>query len=450
VIRAAGKWLREARGASEARWVVGLTALAFVLRLAFSIAVQRRLEVFNDELFYHHAADTLSKGLGLRAAAGGVTAQWPPAFPFLLSLVYRVAGPKPLAGQVVNCALGALTVPLLYLLARRAFGRREATVAAVGLALLPGQILWNDVLIAETLYTFLLVAFFVLIAYLPRRPWVAVVLGVAVGLAALTRGEGLILIPAAIAVQWRALPRAQLLRWSAALVAAAVLTVAPWTIRNAHLTHTFIPISSNASITFYSGHNPRAEGAQNYAPPSLERGLPAFAPEREVAESKVLRHAALRFMAHHPGRELVLIPLKLLNLIRGDWHALEWVNAKLPGKPAPIRGRWQVPIRVLADATFYALLAATLASLALFGRALWRRDATRGVLVLFLAALFMYGFVYYGNFRYRAPLEPLMLLVAAPLLVRLRSSAAATAASSATAASTTSAGSAANRKRVRP
>ncbi len=28
----------------------------------------------------------------------------------------------------------------------------------------------------------------------------------------------------------------------------------------------------------------------------------------------------------------------------------------------------------------------------------------------------LYGFVFYGNFRYRMPLEPLMILLATPLL----------------------------------
>ncbi len=71
-----------------------------------------------------------------------------------------------------------------------------------------------------------------------------------------------------------------------------------------------------------------------------------------------------------------------------------------------------------ADLTYYGLLAATLVSILLFWRELWRRPVTRGALVMFAGALFMFGFVYYGNYRYRVPLEPLMILVAAPLLVR--------------------------------
>ena len=43
----------------------------------------------------------------------------------------------------------------------------------------------------------------------------------------------------------------------------------------------------------------------------------------------------------------------------------------------------------------------------------------RGVLAYLALSLVTYGFVYYGQFRYRLPMEPLMILVATPLLVRV-------------------------------
>jgi hypothetical protein len=76
------------------------------------------------------------------------------------------------------------------------------------------------------------------------------------------------------------------------------------------------------------------------------------------------------------------------------------------------------PTRILADVFWFALLALTLAAVVVLRRELWRQRALRGTVALFVIALVTYGFVYYGNYRYRAPLEPLMLLVSAPLLVR--------------------------------
>ena len=400
-------------------WIAaGLGAFALALRLAFALAVDRGPDAFNDELFYHHAAGTLADGEGLRSAASGPTAQWPPVFPFLLSIVYRVTGPDHAAGEVFNAVLGALTVSLLYLLARRLFGRREAIVAAGGLAIFPGQILWNEVLLAETVYALGLVGFLFLLHVLPVRLWSAGVLGVSIGLAALTRGEGLLLIPVVLIAWWPELPKRALVARAAVLAGVAVLTIAPWTIRNAVVMDAFIPISSNASITLYSGHNERANGAQNYAPPELSSKLPAFGPRREVAESKLLRREAVEYMVNNPGRELTLIPRKLVKLMRGDSYALQWVNARRPGQERPVPTVLVRPIRVLADVFWFALLVLTVAAVVVLRRELWRLRATRATLALFAIALFTYGFVYYGNYRYRAPLEPLMLLVSAPLLVR--------------------------------
>jgi 4-amino-4-deoxy-L-arabinose transferase-like glycosyltransferase len=409
---------RRAWSSTDVRWAVGLGALALVLRLAFVLAVDRESFVFNDTLFYHNAARSLAEGQGYTAVGGGPTAQWPPGFSFVLSLVYRVTGPNQHWGEVLNAFIGALTVPALYALALRTFGRREARWAAAGLALLPGHVLWADVLVAETLYSFLLVAFFLLAALLPRAWWAVAALGVAVGLAMLTRGEALLLIPAVIAIWWPQLERRRLLAFSAGLVAVVLLTLAPWTIRNAIEMDSFVPLSTNSSTTLWSGHNPDATGAQIYAPESLLSQIYPRGPRREIEEGRLLRREAIDFMVHNPGRELELIPLKLFNLNRGDSWAMEWVNAGDPGK-RPFGDKLGTPVRVIADTAYYALLAATVASILLFARALWRNAVTRGVLVLFAGSLVMFGFVYYGNYRYRVPLEPLMLLVASPLLAAL-------------------------------
>jgi 4-amino-4-deoxy-L-arabinose transferase-like glycosyltransferase len=402
----------------DVRWAAGLAGLALLLRVAFVLEVERHGFGFNDSLFYNSVATALSEGRGYTGLNGAPTAQWPPGFPFLLSLVYRVTGPEPVAGELMNAVLGALNVAALYALAHRVFGRREAIVAAAALALLPGPILWTDVLVAETLYTLLLTAFFVLVAYLPRRPWAVVVLGVAIGLATLTRGEGVLLVPAVLAIWWPELPRRQLLLRGAALVAVAALTVLPWTVRNTLVMDAFVPLSTNSSTTLWSGHNPAATGSQNYAPHELLAQIPPTGKEREIEEGRLLRREAFDYMVSHPARELELIPLKLVNLMRGDSWALDWVEDDRGAGPV-ISEQWTSVLRVVADFGWYAVLAATLAALTLLWRELWGNAVTRGVIALFAGSLVLYGFVYYGNYRYRVPLEPLMLLVSAPLAVRV-------------------------------
>lgn len=427
---------RRAARSPDVRRAAALGGVALVVRVLFVMLVERkgyppdfaspaaitaqlvRDGLFNDAYFYHRTADLLATGQGFSSNPGVPTAQWPPVYPLLLSLVYRSTGPEPLAGELLNALLGALTVPLLYGLARRAFGRPEASFAGAALAIFPGQILWTDVLLAETTYTLMLVAVLALACVLSPRPLNVVLVGLAIGLATLTRGEGLLLAPAVAAVWWPALGRRRALALAAALAGIAVLTIVPWTVRNATTMDAFIPLSTNSSTTLWSGHNPEASGAQNYAGPDLLQRIPQAGKEREVEEGRLLRREAFEFMVENPRRELELIPLKLANLARGDSHALEWVNAG-PAGERPVGEDAVSPVRVGADAAWYALLAATIASLLVLGRPLWRRPVVRGVLVIFTGSLVLYGFVYYGNYRYRVPLEPLMLLVAAPLAARV-------------------------------
>jgi hypothetical protein len=43
----------------------------------------------------------------------------------------------------------------------------------------------------------------------------------------------------------------------------------------------------------------------------------------------------------------------------------------------------------------------------------------QGVFIYLALCLVTYGFIYYGQWRYRIPMEPFMLLVATPLLMRV-------------------------------
>lgn len=421
---------------ADLRWLLGLFGLALVLRLGFVLAVQRPALSgvaglpFNDMLFYHATAKALSEGMGFIGFNGEPTARWPPAFPFLLSLVYRVAGPEPQAGEVLNAILSALTVPLLYLVALRSFGRSSARVAGVLLAIMPGQILLAEGLLAESLYAFVLVGLFALMVALPDRRWAAVAIGLAVGVAALTRGEGLLLLILPPVVWWGCMPSRELWLRSAAMLAATLVVVVPWMVRNSLALDTTVGISTNSAQTFWSGHNPTAYGGPSYPDGKiLERinALPAHG--YDAAQSKLLRDDALTWMVHHPVQELTLIPRKLLYLGLGDSRAIgvgrsaaereRLTGTAVTSGITPViveNPRTAVLLGVVADIGWYGLLVLTALALLLLWRRLWATPAARAAIVTLALTIVLYGFVFYGNFRYRMPLEPLMILLIAPLL----------------------------------
>ena len=148
-----------------------------VVRAAWVLAVDRDGFPFNDSLFYHTTAISLSNGNGYVPLTGGPTARWPPGFSTVLGALYWLFGTHPLAGELFNALVGAVTVVLLMLVVERTLDRGTAIVAGAMLAVLPGQIMWTDVLVSETLYTALFVAALLLIVSARPTPWWLVAIG---------------------------------------------------------------------------------------------------------------------------------------------------------------------------------------------------------------------------------------------------------------------------------
>lgn len=391
-----------------------LFSLALALRVAWVLWVDRVGFVLNDALMYHSTAVGLTEGLGYRPPQGGPSAQWPPGYSTVLAGLYRLFGTDPLVGELFNALVGAVTVVLVVVLAERALDRPTAIVAGAIMAVLPGPILWTDVLVTETLFTALFVGLFVVLAHAgPDWRWL-VAIGFLIGVGGLVRGEALTwgLLP--IVLFRRELPWGALAARIGVVAAVAVAVLMPWTIRNAIVMDAFVPVATNASQTLWAGHNPAATGGQVYPPEEFYARFDQEPPLRELQSTRALRNDAIEFLFTHPRRELELIPLKLIHLNRGDSYALDWVNAA-PGDP-PIAAIDVERIGVVADIGYYALLTLTVLGAVVLGRAWWRRPVPRLIATSFATALLLYGFVYYGNYRYRLPYEPLMVVVAAAVL----------------------------------
>jgi 4-amino-4-deoxy-L-arabinose transferase-like glycosyltransferase len=407
----------------RARDLTVLAGGAFLLRLAWVLVYGRvnpPAASINDTTFYQFTAASLAHGGGYTGLTFEPTAGWPPGFPFAVSLLYRVFGDRLSLALALNVVLATATVVLLYLIADRMLGRRVAVVTAGFFAILPGPLYMTGLYLSETSFIFLLVGFLALVVLLPDRRWTPLVLGVAVGLAALTRGEGLLMPIIPLAAWWGHHSRRAWLERTALLLVAMVLTIAPWTIRNAIVMDGFIPVGNNPSGTLWSGHNPEANGwIVNPTEAPAEFGSGGGASETRRASK--LRHEAIEWAIHNPIKELGLIPRRLIILNQGSGGSIGgWLNA------GP-RYQWQLGtssilvFTVLGDAFGYFLLFVTLASLVLLGpRRLWRmHPGMQGVLAYLALCLVNYGVVYYGQWRYRIPMEPFMIIVAAPLLVRL-------------------------------
>jgi 4-amino-4-deoxy-L-arabinose transferase-like glycosyltransferase len=409
------------RRTGAARDLIAIGLLAFVLRALWAGVYGRVDAAPHDALFYEFTASNLATGHGFSQLFGGATAHWPPGFPFLVSLLYRVFGLHANLALGLNVVLGTATALLMYLVGRRLMGRPGALVAGCFFAILPAPIFFTGQFLTETTYLFMLVGFVALATFLPDRRWTPVVLGVGAGLAALTKGEGALLVVIPLAMWWGQVDRRAWLTRAALVFVATALTILPWTIRNAIQMDAFIPVATNASTTLWSGHNSEANGAAVYAPPELLARIPkGLTPtQQEVEGARLERREAIRWATHNPLKELGLIPRKLIALGDATSHVFPiWFNS---AGDRQLGSSSLVVFGVLGDAGDYFLIHVALASLVLVGaRRLWRfNPIMRGVLAYLAASLVTYGFVYYGQFRYRLAMEPMMILLAVPLLVGL-------------------------------
>src|SRR4051812_45093124 len=217
----------------------------------------------------------------------------PPLWPAVLGAGYAVTGHHALAGRIENALLGAFGVLALAWVAGELLGPRAAWWAgAIGAVYLP-LVLMASVLESETLFVLLEL----LALGFALRGW-ALAAGAAVGLAALARVDGLVLLVGVLPLIG--------LRRSPYVLLACALAIAPWTIRNAIQLHAFVPVSTESGATLAGTYN-AASMHDRFAPGSwvLLRHTPDLqVVKRHIAplpQDRALREAALDFVERHPA-----------------------------------------------------------------------------------------------------------------------------------------------------
>jgi len=370
-----------------------LFAIALIVRLAV-IAATPHYVPRHDDRDYDRLAWAMASGDGYPPVRihghDYAVAYRPPLWPAVLGAGYALAGHRVLAGRIETALLGSFGVLALAWVAGELLGPRAAWWAgAIGAVYLP-LVLMASVLESETL--FVLVA--LLAVGFALRGW-AVAAGVAVGLAALARVDGLILLAGVLPLLG--------LRRAPAVVLACALAIAPWTIRNALELHAFVPVSTESGATLAGTYN-AASMHDGFAPGSwvLLRHTPDLrviehnlAP---VEQDRALRDAALRFVERHPW-----YPAEVLTFNLQRWLDLASVKrARFEAQTADIGAGW---------ATAALPFAWALAALALTG---WRVIKRRPAFWLAPGALLLVTLLVNAETpRFRAPLDPFLILLAA-------------------------------------
>ena len=195
-----------------------------------------------------------------------------PLYPYFLGLVYLRFGHSFDAAAWSQRFLGALTVVLIFYLARRIFGKKAGWCAGVGAAFCPLFLLYEGEILVETLVLFIhmgALCIFVEAAKRKTKLW-WIFCGIALGICALGRPNAMLFIP--IAAVWAGWIVPGILRQKLIagllVIISAVVVISPATLANTAVGGRFHLITFSGGVNLYIGNAPDASGIY-FRPPSL-------------------------------------------------------------------------------------------------------------------------------------------------------------------------------------
>jgi hypothetical protein len=262
----------------DLRGLGAIIAVGFILRLGWALSVHSGLIAGLDMQGYYNSAKNLADGYGLTvrrsfgvgelAGPGGVPSlAFPPGYSLTLAGVFRVFGDSLTAGKLLNVVAGTLTIPLVYCLALRWYGRTTALVAAALFAAYPANIFWTSVLYSDLVFTLPFALALVLLVEQDLSPKNArmVAFGIVLGYATIIRPQALVLlIAAALYFAIRAPARRQVIVPILAAIVGVAFCIAPIAAWNTHRAGRFVLLSESLGYNLRIGHSPNATGGFTY------------------------------------------------------------------------------------------------------------------------------------------------------------------------------------------
>lgn len=349
--------------------------------------------------------------------SSGPTALLAPVYPFLLAGVFKLFGVYSTASSIailsLNSVFSSLTVLPVFHIGKRVRGMRTAMWAGWLAALLPYAWYWAVKWAWETsLATLLLACVFLLSLRMAGIAWTAdnkieftprankndwLLFGFLWGAIALTNPSLLLWLLFCgvwlLVKQSRYDRRRHPLALAVAAGAIFIALIAPWTARNYLVFHRIIPLRGNFGTELRMGNAEDAVGLCRYwmQPNRNPEEFEKYRSMGEAAYSQEKLHEALSFIRVHPGL------FALLSLKRAGYY---WYD--VPRETNDGRLLWYRNLGFLLSSI-----------LAVAGMAvMWRRR--HPATFLFVSLLFAIPLIYYVTYphpRYRAPIEPEMLVL---------------------------------------
>jgi 4-amino-4-deoxy-L-arabinose transferase-like glycosyltransferase len=400
----------EVRGATRGFgfWLGVIVAFGLAIRVAHTLLVAPWPPgLFNDELYYRALAQLVADGEGfvrpaqyLNEGLSLPTAERAPLYPATLAVLGLLGGDGPDAQRLLGALTGGGTILVLGLLGRRLAGPRAGLLAAGLAAVYPTLVAADGALMTESLYGLfaglaLLAAYRVVEAPGAGR---AALLGAVAGLAALTRGEALVLLPVLLVPLLR---RPGGLRAAAVVCLAFAVVLAPWTVRNWSVFDRPVLVATEGGETLAGANCDPVYYGDRIGTWSVSC-IDPFGRGNEAAETNEAGRKGIRYALDHVDR-LPLVGVARLARTWGLYEAFQVPEG---------RASW---VMNLGAGLYFVLV-----PLAVVGFLLLRR---RGVPVWIITApvitVAIASLLTYGSVRFRHSAELSLVVLAAVTLDRI-------------------------------
>lgn len=376
--------------------LAAVAGVGLAIRLVYALAVMGGRDPRGDGREFHLLANVLANTgsyiqpfqyLGLHHTVP--TTEKPPLYPAVLALFSWLGLDSVNAHRVVSCVLGTAAVVLIGMLGRRVAGDRIGLIAGALAAVYPALWMLDASLRSESLYV-ALIALALLLACERKPIW----LGIAIGLAALTRSEALLLLPLLLLC---AVPKGGRLK----VTIACALVLAPWLARNWITFDQPTGISTNEGGLF-AGANCHSA----YYTPLIGTWAcfpvndPAWG-ENEAVISGHLRKRAFDYASDHAGRVPAVVGVRVLRV----WDL--WDPEDASHLEASIADR-HIRAQQAAMISLYVLIPFAVAGAVILRR---RGDPLR-ILIVPIVFVVLVAALSYGSTRFRVAAEPAIVVLA--------------------------------------
>lgn len=405
---------------------IAIFCLALFVRVLYNNTVARYYYPLHDSLFYQTIGLNLIKEHCFCLHPYISTVYRAPLWPFIIAGLSLIFGPGDYFARLFLCCIGSGTCVLVYLFARDLFSQRIGIIAGIAAAIYPELYIYDGWLYTESLYIFLLFAICYVLFRIQRARtdkiglWLCC--GALLGLLSLTRPNGMLVIGFVIAwaivmVWLKVLKRRPAITGFLAAALLACVLVAPWTVRNYLVSHSFIPVATGDGTVLLGAYNDQILTNPNYlgtwidplkSRPDVAKPYPLFTctPPCEVARENAYKDAAIQWIKGHLNLMPNLLAQHFINLWRPATS-----EADLPIDRFPNQRSSQIVLAMMETFPIPIFILAVL-GLAI---TLWK---WRELLFIYAIIALTIGqaIIFYGSARFRAPIEPMLILLAAGAL----------------------------------